>query len=167
MALTKVEWQRPTQAVVVRRRPLGLNASPFDASAAEPSLLGPKGSTRPRSELAGLSLDFLGETKRERERGKERAAVRDAAGYGIPRNGTPQPSETKKMPRLGFSVHFLKSLFHLSPRPITISSNSRTSSSPLLPFRPLPIATNRARCGSPLPPGEASSRGQGPASRRS
>ena len=168
MALTKVEWQRPTQAVVVRRRPLGLNASPFDASAAEPSLLGPKGSTRPRSESAGLSLDFRGETKRERERAERREQ----------RCGTPLAMESletehrsrakqKKMPRLGFSVHFLKSLFHLSPRPITISSNSRTSSSPLLPFRPLPIATNRARCGSPRPPGEASSRGQGPASRRS
>lgn len=78
MALTKVEWQRPTQAVVVRRRPLGLNASPFDASAAEPSLLGPKGSTRPHSESAGLSLDFRGETKRERER----AEKRESSGAG-------------------------------------------------------------------------------------
>jgi hypothetical protein len=169
MALTKVEWQRPTQAVVVRRRPLGLNASPFDASAAEPSLLAPRalrGHTANQQD--SLSIFGVRQSERERERGERREQ----------RCGTPLDMESletehrsrakqKKMPRLGFSVHFLKSIFHLSPRPITISSNSRTSSSPLLPFRPLPIATNRARCGSPLLPGEASSRGQGPASRRS
>ena len=67
MALTKVEWQRPTQAVVVRRRPLGLNASPFDASAAEPSLLAPR-ALRGHTANQQDSLSIFGVRQSERER---------------------------------------------------------------------------------------------------